>query len=69
MDEFIAIGERMLYEHEGPGHNIGEDADPETGERVLTCDRCQQVLYLTSDGFPDLGGDESGLLPDVLARW
>ncbi len=36
----------MPCEHEGPGHKISRDADPQTGERVLICDRCEEVFYL-----------------------
>ncbi len=66
--EFSVVAESMLYEHDGPGHKVSKEVDPETGDGLLICDRCEQVLCLTSDGFPDLEGDEFGLLPDLLAR-
>ena len=57
---------RMLYKHEGPGHEISKDVDPETGERVLVRDCCQEVFYLTSVGFRDPGADEAARLTDLL---
>ncbi len=67
-DEFLVIAESIVFEHEGPGHEISEDVDPETDDRLLICDPCEQVLYLSSADVPDLEADEAALVADLPAR-
>ncbi len=64
----LAIAESILSEHEEPGHDVRKDIDPETGDRLLICDRCQQVLYLASGGIPDLESVEVAASPDRLGK-
>lgn len=65
-DEFLAIAESILYEHEGAGHEVRNEVDPETGDRLLICDGCEQVLYLTSGGIPEPKGIEVAPSPDEV---
>ena len=65
-DPFTNAG-RILYEHEGPGHEISKDVDPETGERVLICDCCEEVFYLRSIGCRDSELDEAARLTGLVA--
>ncbi|MBI4526197.1 MAG: hypothetical protein HY695_20555 [Deltaproteobacteria bacterium] len=53
LDEFTAIAERIIQDHEGPGHDLREEIDPETGDKLVSCDACKQVLCLTSANFPE----------------
>ncbi len=54
VDEFVAILDRIMQAHEGPGHQVREEIDPESGDILVVCDRCQQILSMRSPGFGDL---------------
>ncbi len=51
VDEFAAVIEHIMRQHEGPGHEVREEVDPESGDILVVCDRCQQILSMRSAGL------------------